>query len=73
MRGEGERAPRFRLQPGDLIFIDNYRVFHGREPYDGTDRLLHKLWAWTDESFGLPPEGSPARARLAYRGLEVTR
>ncbi|QMU70179.1 hypothetical protein GXP74_20055 [Streptacidiphilus sp. P02-A3a] len=30
------------LEPGDAIFLDNYRVVHGREPfqprYDGTDR-----------------------------------
>jgi Fe(II)/alpha-ketoglutarate-dependent arginine beta-hydroxylase len=35
------------LQPGEIIFIDNYRVVHGRVPfkarYDGTDRWLHRL------------------------------
>ncbi|MBA2473342.1 MAG: TauD/TfdA family dioxygenase [Pseudonocardiales bacterium] len=24
-----------RLQPGDLLCLDNYRVFHGREPTPG--------------------------------------
>jgi len=47
-------APRFLLQPGDLLCLDNYRVFHGREPYTGYDRVLHKLWAWSDMAFGLP-------------------
>ena len=47
-------APRFVLRPGELLCLDNYRVFHGREPCAGSDRTVHKLWAWTDMSFGLP-------------------
>lgn len=35
------------LQPGDIVFIDNYRVVHGRNPfvakYDGTDRWLKRI------------------------------
>ncbi|MEV6977522.1 guanitoxin biosynthesis L-enduracididine beta-hydroxylase GntD [Kitasatospora sp. NPDC093806] len=35
------------LRPGDLCFLDNYRVVHGRRPfrarYDGTDRWLRRL------------------------------
>lgn len=55
LTGEAARtAPRFLLQPGDLLCLDNYRVFHGREPYAGFDRNLHKLWAWSDMAFGLP-------------------
>lgn len=38
---------RVRLQPGDMVFIDNYRAVHGREPfkakYDGTDRWLKRV------------------------------
>lgn len=36
----------FTLQPGDFIFVDNYRAVHGRKPfqakYDGTDRWLKR-------------------------------
>lgn len=36
-----------RLRPGDIIFVDNCRVVHGREPfkakYDGTDRWLKRI------------------------------
>jgi Fe(II)/alpha-ketoglutarate-dependent arginine beta-hydroxylase len=36
-----------RLQPGDMVFIDNCRAVHGREPfkakYDGTDRWLKRV------------------------------
>jgi len=35
------------LRPGDLAFIDNYRVVHGRKPfkarYDGRDRWLKRI------------------------------
>ncbi|WP_030232136.1 guanitoxin biosynthesis L-enduracididine beta-hydroxylase GntD [Streptomyces sp. NRRL S-350] len=35
------------LEPGDIVFLDNYRVVHGRKPfrarYDGTDRWLRRL------------------------------
>ncbi|MFF2922146.1 guanitoxin biosynthesis L-enduracididine beta-hydroxylase GntD [Streptomyces celluloflavus] len=35
------------LHPGDIVFIDNYRVVHGRKPFharfDGTDRWLRRL------------------------------
>jgi hypothetical protein len=35
------------LEPGDYIFIDNYRALHGRESfqpsYDGSDRWLKRI------------------------------
>lgn len=35
------------LRPGDIVFLDNYRVVHGRKPFrarfDGTDRWLRRL------------------------------
>lgn len=35
------------LQPGDCVFIDNYRIVHGRKSfkarYDGTDRWLKRI------------------------------
>ncbi|MBV9728991.1 MAG: TauD/TfdA family dioxygenase [Pseudonocardiales bacterium] len=56
-------APRFRLRPGELLCLDNYRVFHGREAYTGTDRLLHRIWSWTDTAFGTPdPRTADGRA-----------
>lgn len=56
-------APRFLLQPGDLLCLDNYRVFYGREPPTGSDGILHKLWAWSDMAFGLPRPGDLIPAR----------
>jgi len=35
------------LRPGAVVFIDNYRMVHGRKPFkarhDGTDRWLRRL------------------------------
>lgn len=40
------------LRPGDVLFIDNYRVVHGRKPftarYDGTDRWLKRIGVTRD-------------------------
>lgn len=49
-----EAAPRFLLQPGELLLIDNYRVLHGREPYQGTKRFFHRIHGFTDMSFRGP-------------------
>ncbi len=49
----GEAAPRFALQPGEALCIDNYRMLHGRGPFTGT-RMLWRIWAWTPRSNGVP-------------------
>ena len=46
-------ARRFLLREGDVAIIDNYRVLHGREPYEG-DRLMWRVWVWTDTGNGVP-------------------
>lgn len=55
-RDAARSAPRFLLRPGDFLCVDNYRVFHGREPYEGQSRVLHRVWAWSDMAFGVPDE-----------------
>ncbi|MFH0240875.1 TauD/TfdA family dioxygenase [Streptomyces sp. HK10] len=41
-----DAAERVVLEPGEAVFVDNYRVVHGRETftprYDGTDRWLKR-------------------------------
>ncbi len=41
------RMDQVALQPGDILFIDNYKVVHGRNPfrakYDGQDRWLKRI------------------------------
>lgn len=47
VRAMNVKKKRVCLQPGDMVFIDNYRAVHGREPfkakYDGTDRWLKRV------------------------------
>jgi Fe(II)/alpha-ketoglutarate-dependent arginine beta-hydroxylase len=42
-----EKLTEVVLLPGDVLFVDNYRVVHGRKPfvakYDGTDRWLKRI------------------------------
>lgn len=49
-------APRFLLVPGQFLCVDNYRIFHGRDPYAGNRRLLHRVWAWSDAAIGIPAD-----------------
>ena len=48
------RAPRFVLQPGETICLDNYRMLHGRTGFDDTERTLWRIWAWTTEARAVP-------------------
>jgi alpha-ketoglutarate-dependent taurine dioxygenase len=47
-------APRFVLQPGETICLDNYRMLHGRTGFDDTERTLWRIWAWTTEALAVP-------------------
>lgn len=41
----GAGHKRVRLQPGDLLLVDNGRWLHGRDKLDTqNDRLLHRFW-----------------------------
>lgn len=46
-------ATRFMAAPGDVICVDNYRVLHGRDPFEG-ERFMWRVWAWTERSNGVP-------------------
>jgi alpha-ketoglutarate-dependent taurine dioxygenase len=49
-----ERAPRFKLQAGDVAVIDNYRMMHGREGYADLARQMWRVWVWTTSAWGVP-------------------
>jgi len=51
-------ATPFRLAPGELLCIDNYRVQHGRLPFVGAPRTYQRVWAWTSDAYAVP-EGVP--------------
>jgi alpha-ketoglutarate-dependent taurine dioxygenase len=48
------RAPKFALQPGETLCLDNYRMLHGRTGFDDTERSLWRIWAWTTEALRVP-------------------
>ena len=58
---------RFRLVAGDLVVIDNYRVLHGREPFEG-ERAMWRVWVWTDEGHGVPGGALHSDTRYAATG-----
>jgi L-asparagine oxygenase len=49
-----DTAAEIRLEPGDLLLVDNHRAFHGRTPFrarwDGADRWLLRTFVTKDLS-----------------------
>ncbi len=59
-------APRFRLQPGQALLVDNYRMFHGREGYADPSRCMWRVWGWSDGALGVPDLPLHSDTRYAY-------
>ncbi len=53
----------FRLEPGDLMFMDNLRAAHGRTAFDPTTGRRHLQGAYIEH------DGPDTRYRLAVRAL----
>ena len=47
-------APKFKLLPGQVVIVDNYRLMHGRRPYEDLNRMLWRVWVWSDDCLGVP-------------------
>ena len=47
--------------------VDNYRMFHGRDPYTDADRMLWRVWVWTRDALGVPELELASDSR--YAGL----
>jgi hypothetical protein len=47
-------GPRFRLQAGQMVCIDNYRMLHGREAFQDAGRMVVSIWGWTHEAVAIP-------------------
>lgn len=62
-----DRLPRFTLESGEALCIDNYRVLHGRAPFSG-ERFLWRIWAWTPRSNGVPDGPLHSDSRYAAAG-----
>lgn len=57
---EASSAPRFRVEAGEALLLDNFRLLHGREGYSGgvCERRVWRVWCWTESGNGFP-EGMP--------------
>ena len=64
----GLGAPRFKLHSGESLLVDNFRLFHGRDAYEDLRRRMFRVWLWTDDCVGVPPELERAYPALAPTG-----
>jgi alpha-ketoglutarate-dependent taurine dioxygenase len=71
-RTASEAAPRFKLAPGEVAVIDNYRMLHGREPYTDIERLMWRVWVWTDAGNGVPAGSLASDTRYARVPTAIT-
>ena len=54
IHAESEIAGRIRLEKGEAVCVDNYRVLHSREAFNTGERRLWRIWTWTTNSDGRP-------------------
>jgi hypothetical protein len=54
MQVQGKAAPRFHLQQGEALIVDNWKLLHGRDRYFDKRRSLWRVWFWTEDSAGVP-------------------
>jgi alpha-ketoglutarate-dependent taurine dioxygenase len=53
---EDRAAERFMLQSGEVLIVDNFRMLHARAAYSIGSRRTWRVWSWTRDSNGLPPD-----------------
>ena len=50
-----DHVEHFKIESGEAVIVDNYRLFHGREPYVSETRRMWRVWTWTQgAAFGVP-------------------
>jgi gamma-butyrobetaine dioxygenase len=52
-----DQIEHFKIDSGEAVIVDNYRLFHGREPYASAQRRMWRVWMWTDTAAFGAPEG----------------
>ena len=58
----------FRLEPGDAMFVDNYRVLHGRTEFDASKGMRHLQGAYIDHDGPTRCTASPCASLAASVG-----
>jgi hypothetical protein len=77
-------ADKFILQEGEALICDNYRVLHARTAFATTTdhnvtttttgaaaRRMWRIWSWTEDSKGLPPELKGETMQVAANVLDA--
>lgn len=68
---ESIEAPRFTLEKGEALIVDNFRMLHSRDGFDGGQRKMWRIWSWTNAAFGLPPQIEPSGKNVPSNVLEA--
>lgn len=63
----GNVVPRFKVESGQALIIDNYRMLHAREGYEDLNRMMWRVWVWTNEALGVPEVPLHSDSRYAQR------
>jgi gamma-butyrobetaine dioxygenase len=65
-------AERPRIVAGEAVIIDNYRMFHGREAFADVERLMWRVWVWTESGAGVPDGLLHSDSRYAWADPTAT-
>jgi hypothetical protein len=49
-----DAGPMFRVEAGEMICVDNYRMTHGRDGYTDPARRMLSIWGWSTEAIAVP-------------------
>ena len=63
----GRHELRIRLQPGDVMCFDNYRVLHGRAEFDPNSGPRHLQGCYVDRELPEPPPHARLKRRPGCR------
>jgi hypothetical protein len=74
-----DTGPMFRVDTGEMICIDNYRVSHGRDGYTDPGRKVLSIWGWSSDAIAVPdgpldivrPVAPRAMARVGDDALQL--
>jgi TfdA family taurine catabolism dioxygenase TauD len=51
-----DTGPMFRVEAGEMICIDNYRVLHGRDGHSDPARKVCSIWGWSADAVAVPDD-----------------
>lgn len=49
-----DTGPMFRVEAGEMICVDNYRVLHGRDGHSDPNRRVCSIWGWSTDAVAIP-------------------